>query len=225
MSNEKFLSDIREAVKSMTEADPYFSDIEVVSERLKDFQAELDEKLATLGGVALLIVTPSLGDPIVNIPGANFEDILLVGRVLENVNLNDTGKEALDVAIYLHALWSQIKPDQVSASLKAVSSPRLANDPKFLSYDVTFATQGGTTIEIPRLVAPVLDAADLDAITLTHVTPGAAVFYSLDGTQPSPRNPASALALAPFSSAPGTTLRARAWLAGYHTSAEVRTTL
>jgi hypothetical protein len=46
--------------------------------------------------------------------------------------------------------------------------------------------------------------------------PGAAIFYTVDGTFPSPRN--GALYTAPFSVGPGLTAQATAWLAGYLSS-------
>ncbi len=224
IGNEKFLSEIRESVKALTEADPYFADIEIISERLKDIDSKLEQTLSIIGGLAIVLVTPTLGKVLANVPGANFEQITIVGRVLENLNLNDTGKEALDVAIYMHALWSQLKPDQLTATLKPLEpSIRLGNDPKYLAYDVAFSTEGGTRIEIPQLAAPDL-ANDAGEITITHGTPGAAIFRTLNGTPPVPRNPAAQLVQAPFTPGAGVAIRARAWLAGYLPSPEVRLT-
>jgi hypothetical protein len=228
MGNEKFLSDIRASIGGMTEADPYFSDIPVVTERLKNIQGRIDEIVGRVGGICLVLVTPVVGGVLANVTGANFSGIQVLGRVLENTKINNTGKEGLDVAIYTVALWSQLKSDALSASLIPQDPPIvLGNDPKYLSYDVRFTTEGGTKIDIEQLDPPAIDAEDLGAIILGQVTPvpGVAVFYTLDGTQPSPRNPSSALYLAPFSSVSGTTVRARAWLPGYIPSAELRSVL
>lgn len=327
MSNEHFLSELREAVKTFTEADPYFAEIEILNERLKDLDAKLDEKLAQLGGISIVLVTPVVGGVLTNVTGANFTDIVIAARVLENVLLNETGKEALDVAIYLAALWSQAKPDTFCSALRPGEPViSLGNDPKYLSYDVSFLVEGGTKIEIPRLAAPVATEAEVDlstasvrisgsfgagpdvdgiytprsssggktfynlegepnsfdtsaiiwnpdwsggiwliydattdiqytsndnvfypwevttwtilgagspptvavlggGIILSSATPGAAIFYTLDGTAPIPRNPAAVLYTAPFSAASGATLRARAWLAGFTASPELKATL
>jgi|SRR5581483_6745855 len=220
--NEKFLSDIREQLRALIEADPYFADIPVITERLKDIQARIDKAVGLGAGLCLVLVTPAVGGVLSNVPGANFSDIRIVGRVLENVSRNTTGKEALDVAIYTAALWSQLRPDALSSALRpnepAIS---LGNDPKFLSYDVNFLTEGGTRIEIPKLDAPTIDASNPSAVVLASSQPGAAVFYTLDKSSPVPRNPAAQLYLAPFdATTPGTKIRTRAWLAGYQPSPE-----
>ena len=49
--------------------------------------------------------------------------------------------------------------------------------------------------------------------SISAATPGAAVFYTLDGSNPTPRN--GSLYSAPVAVAPGQTLKARAWLAGF----------
>lgn len=223
--NEKFLSDIRASIGAFTEADPYFCDIPVITERLKNLQGRIDELVGRAGGIALILVTPVLGGVLANVTGANFSGIQVIGRILENTKINETGKEALDIAIYTTALWSQLKPDALSSTLVPQEPPIvLGNDPKYLSYDVRFTTEGGTKIEIPQIDPLTIDASNLAAIALAQSTPvpGAAMFYTLNNTQPSPRNPASALFLAPFSSIAGTTVRARAWLPGYIPSAELR---
>ena len=221
--NEKFLSDIRAGVGAMTEADPYFSDIPVVTERLKDIQGRIDEIVGRVSGLCLILVTPIVGGVLANVTGANFSGIEIWGRAIENTKINATGKEALDVAIYTAALWSQLKPDALSSVLVPQNpSIVLGNDPKYLSYDIRFTTEGGTKIDIPKLPALTIDASNLAAIALAHPTPGAPIFYTLNNTQPSPRNPASTLFLAPFSSASGITVRARAWLPGYIPSAELK---
>ncbi len=225
--NETFLSDLRDQVKAFTEADPYFLDVEIINERLKDIEGKIEEKLGPLGtGICIVLVTPGVGGVMANVTGANFRDCLLVARILEDVTLNETGKAALDVAIRLTALWSQARPDTFSSSLVPTEQViTLGNDPKYLSYDVAFTTESGTKIDIPRLSAPVVDAGSLASVSLTCATPGAALFYTADGTAPIPRNPSAALFQAPFAALSGQTLRARAWLAGYLPSPELRITL
>lgn len=226
MGGETFLRDLRDQVKAFTEADPYFSAIEILNEELKDMINAVDMKLSTLGGISILLVTPIVGGVLANVGGANFKDIKVVARILENVDLNDTGRHALDVAIYLAALWSQARPDTFSSSLVPEEPTiTLGNDPKFLSYDVQFSTESGTKITIPRLAAVTTNASDLGSVTLAHAMPGAAIFHTLDGTPPVPRNPSASLFLAPFTATAGQVLRTRAWLAGYIPSPETRQTL
>lgn len=58
---------------------------------------------------------------------------------------------------------------------------------------------------------PVIDAGDPGAIVMTSATPGAAIFYTIDGTKP---RPGKTLDTAPFA-ASGVTIKARAYLIGY----------
>ncbi len=88
----------------------------------------------------------------------------------------------------------------------------LGNDPSHLSYDCRFKTSGGLSTVLPQLDAPTITRNGA-AYTLTCGTSGAAIFYTLDGSNPSPRN--GTFYSAPFTPATGLTLNARAWLAGY----------
>jgi hypothetical protein len=170
-----------------------------------------------------VLVTPKVGGVITNVLGANFKDIKFVARIFENLNLNDTGKACLDVAVYTAAFWSQLRLDTLSSALRPdPDTITLGNDPRGLNYDVNFATEGGTKIQIQRLQDLTIDASDLGAIALAEATAGAALFYTIDSSYPHPRNPAAQLFLAPFAAPSGTTLRARAWLPGYLPSAELR---
>jgi hypothetical protein len=225
-ANEKFATDMRDALKGMMEADPYYFDVPIVTERLQNIDAEVERKVGQAGGICIVLVTASFESPLPNLPGANFDAIKFRARVYENVKTNPTGKEAQHVALYTAALWSQLKPDTFVNSLK-LDDPGIAlgNDLRFLCYDVDGVTNGGTEIEIPRLADLTIDASDLSAIALAHVTPGAAPFFTLDRSFPAPRNPNAQLYLDTFNAAPGVTIRARAWLPGYIPSAELRQVL
>lgn len=238
IGNEKFLSDMREAVKAAMEAEPYFFDISIVTERLQNIDGKVDALVGKSGGLAIVLVTPALGGVLVNVRGANFAKIQFVARIFENTKTNPTGKEALNVAIYLAAFWSQLKPDALTAALKLDDAAvTLGNDPRFLCYDVGATTEGGTQIAIPQLGAVSVDAPEaieaealeaLDggtALVLAPDVPGAAIFCTLDMTPPAPRNPSAFVYTAPFPAASGSTLRARAWLAGYLPSAELKVIL
>ncbi|MCA1591044.1 MAG: hypothetical protein LC734_11830, partial [Acidobacteria bacterium] len=172
----------------------------------------------------VILVVVTFADPLPNLPGANFRDIKFVARTIENLNLNATGKGAQEIALHTAALWSQLKPDALSSPLK-LEAVDLGNDPRGLTYDTTATTEGGTKIEIPRLAELTIDASDLDAIALAHPTPGAPIFYTLNDSPAFPRNPAAQVYLGTFNSAPGVTVRARAWLPGYIPSAEKKQVL
>ena len=75
---------------------------------------------------------------------------------------------------------------------------------------------GGVRQAPPQLPPPQLSVVSGQLSVVNGSTvPGSALFYTLDGTNPSPRNPAAQLLIAPFAVSVGTTVTARAWLAGY----------
>jgi Fn3 associated len=224
-TNENFANDIRDAVKALMEADPYYFDIPILTERLQDLDAKIDETIQLSGGILILLVVVTLGKPLPNLRGAHFDDVLLVARVIENLTLNETGKGAQPIAIYTAALWNQLPPDTLAAKLE-LRGVDLGNDPRGLVFDTTASTKGGTEIEIPRLPELTIDSSDLAAIALAHATPGAVIFYTKNGSTPAPRNTSGGfLYLGTFNADPGTTIRARAWLPGYIPSAELRVIL
>jgi len=202
-ANEKFASDMRDALKAMMEADPYYDDIPIITERLQNIDAKIEGIVGKAGGICIVLVTPAFSTPLPNLPGANFDAIAFVARVFENVKTNPTGKEAQHVALYTAALWSQLKPDTFANPLK-LDDPGVAlgNDPRFLSYDCNAVTNGGTKLEIPRLEDLTIDASDLAAVALAQSRPGSAIFYTLDRSQPAPRNSAAALYRGPFGNVP-----------------------
>jgi hypothetical protein len=223
-TNEQFAEDIRDAVKALMEADPYYEGIAIVTERLQDIDAKVDEIVKLTDGIVVILTVVSLGDPLPDLPGANFDNVKLVARTIENLNLNATGKSSMQVGIHTAALWSQMPLPELAANLK-LEGVDLGNDPRGVTYDTTASTKAGTRLEIPRLDELTIDASDLDAIALTNPAPGAAIFYTTNGTAAAPRNPAASLYLATFNAASGVTIRARAWLPGYIPSAEKRLTL
>lgn len=223
-ANEKFAEDMRDAIAALMEADPYYLDIPIVTEKLQDIDAKTDEVIQLAGGIVTILLVTTFDDPLQNLPGANFDKIRFAARTIENLNLNSTGKSAQQVALHTAALWSQWKPDEFSSPLK-LESVDLGNDPRGVTYDTFATTAGGTKIEIPRVEDATIDASNLAAIALANPQAGAFIFYTLDGSKPFPRNPSAQVFTAPFNSAPGVTVRARAWLPGYIPSAELRQVL
>jgi hypothetical protein len=118
VTNENFANDIRDAVKALMEADPYYFDIPILTERLQDLDAKIDETVALSGGILILLVVVTLGKPLPNLRGAHFDDIGVYARVIESLSLNETGKGAQQIAIYTAALWNQLPPDALAAKLE-----------------------------------------------------------------------------------------------------------
>jgi hypothetical protein len=94
-----------------------------------------------------------------------------------------------------------------------------------VAYEIQIRTQAGASYAVPQLDAPVISSAGLvspQTVALSSGQTGAAIFYTLDGSQPAPRGPTSVLYTAPFVIAAPSLLRTRVWLAGFMASAEAR---
>jgi hypothetical protein len=92
---------------------------------------------------------------------------------------------------------------------KAEGEDRFSEFPaKFISFACA-GTLGAP--EMPLIEKPVIDVTDPGNIIITSATPGAAIFYTIDGTKP---RPGKTLYTAPFA-ASGVTIKARAYLIGY----------
>ena len=106
-------------------------------------------------------------------------------------------------------------------ALKAVKVPNV------VAYEIHIRTQAGASYAVPQLDAPVISSAGSDSpqtVSLSSDQAGAAIYYTLDGSQPAPRGPTSILYIAPFAVSEPSLLRTRAWLAGFVASAEARVT-
>jgi hypothetical protein len=214
-------------------ADPFFANVPVLTERIRDIESEITAALGPLNGqggktgLVAIILTPTASVNFENVFGPFFDDIKIVVRIVENVPVNqdpDTGTNisAADAAEKICALLHHFQPDSATGPVLAQRPGiTLANDPNYLSYDCRFKTAGGLTSVPPQVATPVL-AKNSGAVTLTCDTPGAAMFYTLDASNPMPRN--GAFYTAPFTPAPAQTLNVRAFLAGYLTSPLATTT-
>src|SRR5262249_28084362 len=102
---------------------------------------------------------------------------------------------------------------------------RAVKEPDVVAYEIQVRTQAGAGYTVPQLNAPSITSAGSTTprtVTLGSSQPDAAIFYTLDGSQPSPRGPHSFLYDGPFVVSSPCQLRARAWLAGYIASNESR---
>jgi hypothetical protein len=208
-------------------ADPFFANVPVLTERLQDPGSRVDLALNSLGAcVSLATPVATVRRP--NQPGPYFERVRIVARVVEHVAVNQntaaggTGKGALEIAEHVCAVLHHFRPQSLSETVVCDDPTiELAKDPGRLAYDVNFQTQGGLAYALPVLDLPsITQAGGTIAIALAASSgvpvPGAATFYTTDGTWPAPRN--GALYTAPFAATPGQTVRASAWLAGYLSS-------
>ena len=218
------LSSIQQQCADRLQSDPLFAHVPVLTERIKDIESEIARALGPLNeqggktGLVAIILTPTANVNFENVFGPFFDDIKIVVRVIENVPVNQdpntgTNIPAADAAEKICNLLHHFQPDNANGPITAHRpSIALGNDPNNLSYDCRFKTSGGLSAIPPQVAAPVI--TEISGIcTLACATPGAALFYTLDGTNPMPRN--GTFYTASFTPTAGLTLKARAFLAGY----------
>lgn len=140
-------------------------------------------------------------------------------RVLENVLVNRSAVSGTQITYeeWIEMLDANItgifKP--TSASSPLITEPggvRVVANEDYPGKEISFSCVGGVRApEMPTVELPVIDVTDPDAVVMTCATEGAAIFYTIDGTKP---RPGKTLYTGPFVAAPGTTLKARAYLIG-----------
>lgn len=218
------LSQLQQQCADRIQSDPAFADVRVLTERIADIESEIERALGPLNeqggktGLVAILLTPTANVNFENVFGPLFDEIKIVVRIVENVPVNQdpntgTNLPAAEAAERICGLLHHFQPDSangpVVAQRPAIS---LGNDPNHLSYDCQFKTSGGLGTVLPQVALPVVTNTG-GSISITCATAGAAIFYSLDGSNPSPRN--GAFYNAPFTPGAGKTIKARAWLAGY----------
>lgn len=221
------LTQLQQQCADRLASDPSFANVTVLTERIADIQSEIDRALGPLNeaggktGIVAIVVTPVANVNFGNVFGPFLDEISIVVRVIENVPVNQdpatgTNIPAAQLAENICNLLHHFQPDSATGPIVAVKPTIvLGNDQRFLSYDCHFKTSGGLSTILPQVATPVA-ALSLGNYSLSSATPGAAIFYTLDGSNAGPRN--GTLYTAPFTLGSGVTLKARAWLAGYLTS-------
>ncbi len=219
------LSQLQQECADRLQSDPLFANVPVLTERIKDIESEIERALGPLNeqggktGLVAILLTPTANVNFENVFGPFFDEVKIVTRVVENVPVNQdpntgTNIAAAELAEKICALLHHFQPDSATGPVVAQKPTiALANDPNHLSYDCRFRTSGGLRSALPQLDAVGFVNAAGQFTRSRCDTQGAAIFYTLDGTNPSPRN--GTFYTAPFTPGAGLTLKARAWLAGY----------
>ena len=113
-------------------------------------------------------------------------------RFRENVPVS-TGPHALEVAETALALLHLYKPPTFNEVICAAPHALVrVIEPNVVTYEVRVRTQACAAYAVPQLDAPVITSAGSQSpqtVTLSSDAAGAAIFYTLDGSQPAPRGP------------------------------------
>ena len=219
MQSDSVLVGIQQTAANRLMADPFFSDLKVVTENISDIENEIERAIASLG-IVVIVVTPTASvRQMKDAPGPYFEDIRIVVQVSESVTLNrsaqGTNKTALQVAEYALAVLHGFQPPNLSEAYYA-ENPTIAlvPDPNgLLTYHVMLNTHGGIRYPINTVSTPVIANAS-NQVSISCATSNAQVFYSVGPTNwPTPL--LGTIYSGPFNAAPGSLVRSKAYLAGY----------
>lgn len=206
----------------------YFQDIPIVQEEKKDITSEITRRLAGTypggtgkSGLMIILLTVKLkliktadAGPVVN--------FIHCAHIVENPTINQssagTGLSRQEVLEYLiAATHANFTPTSARAPFMASDFEIMIDDgTKLPSEDAFFETPAMIGITLNQVADPVIalngnNSAGHVGITITGSTPGAAIFYTLDGSAP---GTGKNLFTGDFLVQHGTTIRARAWLAG-----------
>jgi hypothetical protein len=218
------LTSIQQEVADCLLADPFFATIPVLVEQPRDVSYELQASVAAAGTYGVVLVPQALVSA-PTAPGPIFDPVEIAVRFCENVPVS-SGPHALEVAETALALLHLYRPATINeVFIAAPTALKAVKEPNVVAYEIQVRTQAGANYAVPQLDAPVITSAGTQSpqtVTLASDQAGAALFYTLDGSQPAPRSPTSLLYTGPFSVAAPSLLRTRAWLAGFVASAEAR---
>lgn len=211
-------------------AEPYFTDVVVVSVQPTDLEVELDKKLATLVGKggkrgAAILVLP-IEDQHDEMPEVQFGPLKLsiAFQVAEWVLLNrkagGTDKPGRKIARRLRDLFAHYTPVGFVHSLVPEANciePVTLAKKNLLGWQVNFTAQEADEEILMKVARPVFTAV-ANTVQIACTTVGAAIYYTTDGSHPWSGNTAATLYSAPVAIPPaGITLRAcafkTAWIA------------
>lgn len=88
ITDETILTEAQDAIRLHLQKDGWFNGLSILSIHDKDLAGKLEETIARLGGLAVLISAPSLTTQSPNMPGPDFDDVTFSIRTIENVILN-----------------------------------------------------------------------------------------------------------------------------------------
>jgi len=197
----------------------------------KDFRSEFDRALgpvAVVGGksgICVTFMTSSADSKKPNVFPPFYEEVNITAIVQENFEQNNS-QTGTQVSAYrvcqeiVAKLTAPFMPTHASSPLKA-KSPTIVRGPddEYLNYNVNLvcSARDARIITDPYLPAPTSPSPGVLACS----QPGAAIFYTQDGSNPSPQN--GTLYLASFTPSGPQNVRANAWLSGWLTSPTLNT--
>ncbi|SPE62804.1 hypothetical protein SBV1_900025 [Verrucomicrobia bacterium] len=204
------------------------ANINIVSYYKLRLQSEIDFSSIWLNprngrsGCGILVQMPSFEVHSPNVSGP-IGDIVHSLTVIEDPMLNfcpATGTllsayQVAQIVLDILHLWSNGGSGQVYAATRAIEEAKNFPGPFALTVKLN---QKEARQQTPRCALPILSQA-AGLVTLSCVTAGSAIYYTLDGTFPGPSNPGAQKYAAPFPTPTGKPIRYAAWAPGSNGSA------
>lgn len=230
MGNETIFRDLQRDVAGRLAADPYFIDINILTEYKTDLLTEITNSLGAMTakdskvGTCVLIMQLIGNNEFPDIPGAVMGMEIQI-RVLEDVLINTgatgTGKDALTTCRHIIRQLHLYQPFGISTVIVAQKPTMIpVQDPIApLAYECRFYTREATTGSFKKTATPVIKpkggTTPLSVeIECGSIDPALAIYYTTDGSHPSAVNSAAILYSGPFTQATAATVRAVAYVPG-----------
>jgi len=217
-----FIRQLKQELADAITADAAFALVPVLSKRRKEIASEVQEALGPLsttgkGGAFVTVEVMEADAQWQNVQGPFYNRVTAKAFCFEFPTMNNDpnigiGFHAEDMAERIAQLWGlQFKPANANSPMRpATPTLKLEVNENFVVWSVTCETSGGSLTLLGQVETPVIVNTN-GSISMSCGTPGAAIFYTVNGNAPSPRTTLYAGAFPPG----GVLVRARAYLAGY----------
>jgi hypothetical protein len=240
MTGDNILDQLQADTAAILAGAPALADVAVIVADAGDIEQKILRALGPLNqgstgksGLCLVVLPPEITDAQPNLPGPAFNltqqiqviEAPLINRVTEDEGGTGTGIRSAVAALRVLSALHQVSTGDLMLYADGSAITPLEGKPGFVSHAVSLrATTGG--LAAPRRVARPTAAVSGGNLLLACATTGAAIYYTTDGTFPSPANPDAILYTGPITGLEdGDTVRAAAFLADYNPSDCIRLTV
>ena len=207
------------------EADPYFSDITVLEQNKGVTEDDILQALGTLNekagkiGACVVVLMPELVPTESQSRNAAFRvraTLQVIVSPIFNSGDTGTGKTAEAIAAKVRTAFHMYDGGYGTWTFAGQDPIERTGD---VSYGVVFTRQGQDR-NAPKLPTPMFDPEEgaLPATVTITADSESDVYYTTDGSTPTPENPAAVLYATPVEITAPTTLRAAAYRTGYQAS-------
>jgi hypothetical protein len=202
-------------------AHPTFSAIPIYAEKGQftaggDIYEDLLAAAVATYGVAVGVSLPPFSVPYPNAEGPQTGPVVVVTVHYNPHHSTSSRTPLLELAEKAASILHHFQPVNLSAPLYADSGfADVKERDGLLTVDLKFTGNVGLAYTVSQVATPALSQSGPN-VTITCATSGASVFYTTNGTNPSPRN--GAIYTGSFAPGSAVTVKARAFLAGYTAS-------